>query len=275
MIGQLARLQGISAGSPSSARTSSTSRRRPTPRPPQQRPRSGSRRSRPGAARAHRGAHPHRGTDPDRGTDPHRGADADRPADGPGNTHAAPPPAAAAPAAHRRPPPPTGNAAAAIAFARAQLGEPYHYGAAGPNAWDCSGLTMMAWQAGGKSLPHYSVAQYQQSTPISLAQLQPGDLLFWGDGGPTSIYHAAIYTGDGMMIHAAPAGPCGRGGVHVLLDHPQLLRPPVGPGFSPQRVVAWSRDGCCATSSRPRFSLRRWLRRRCRRRGHRGRRAAV
>jgi cell wall-associated NlpC family hydrolase len=65
---------------------------------------------------------------------------------------------------------------------------------------------MKAWQAGGKSLPHYSVAQYQQSTPISLAQLQPGDLLFWGDGGPTSIYHAAIYTGNGMMIHAPRPG---------------------------------------------------------------------
>ncbi len=105
------------------------------------------------------------------------------------------------------PPPPTsGNAAAAISFARAQLGEPYQYGAAGPGAWDCSGLTMKAWEAGGKSLPHYSVAQYQQSTPISLTQLQPGDLLFWSDGGPTSIYHAAIYTGNGMMIHAPRPG---------------------------------------------------------------------
>ena len=45
-----------------------------------------------------------------------------------------------------------------------------------PGAWDCSGLTMGAWKAGGKSLPHYSVAQYEQSTPISAGQLQPGDL---------------------------------------------------------------------------------------------------
>jgi len=104
------------------------------------------------------------------------------------------------------PPPPAVDAAAAIAFARAQLGEPYKYGASGPGAWDCSGLTMMAWAAGGKSLPHYSVAQYQASTPITLGDLQPGDLLFWGDGGVSSIYHAAIYTGNGMMIHAPRPG---------------------------------------------------------------------
>jgi len=104
------------------------------------------------------------------------------------------------------PPPPSGGAAAAIAFARDQLGEPYKYGATGPNSWDCSGLTMMAWAAGGTSLPHYSAAQYAQSTPITLAELQPGDLLFWGDGGPSSIYHVAIYTGNGMMIHAPRPG---------------------------------------------------------------------
>jgi peptidoglycan DL-endopeptidase CwlO len=104
------------------------------------------------------------------------------------------------------PPAPTGNAAAAIAFARAQIGEPYRYGASGPNSWDCSGLTMMSWAAGGKSLPHYSAAQYSQSTPVTLAQLQPGDLLFWSDGGPSSIYHVAIYTGNGMMVHAPRPG---------------------------------------------------------------------
>jgi cell wall-associated NlpC family hydrolase len=103
-------------------------------------------------------------------------------------------------------PPPSGDAAAAIAFARDQIGEPYAYGASGPDRWDCSGLTMRAWQAGGRSLPHYSVAQYEQSTPITLGELQPGDLLFWSDGGPSSIYHVAIYTGGGMMVHAPRPG---------------------------------------------------------------------
>jgi len=109
---------------------------------------------------------------------------------------------------NRTPPPaPGGGAQAAISFARAQLGEPYHWGAAGPGSWDCSGLTMGAWSAGGKSLPHYSVAQYQQSTPIAASQLQPGDLVFWGSSSSSSsIYHVALYVGDGRIIHAPRTG---------------------------------------------------------------------
>jgi cell wall-associated NlpC family hydrolase len=66
---------------------------------------------------------------------------------------------------------------------------------------------MGAWAAGGKSLPHYSVAQYQQSTPISPSDLQPGDLVFWGSSSSSSsIYHVALYAGDGMIIHAPRSG---------------------------------------------------------------------
>ncbi|UUW91620.1 C40 family peptidase [Pimelobacter simplex] len=105
------------------------------------------------------------------------------------------------------PPAPGNGAQAAIAFARAQLGERYVWGAAGPNSWDCSGLTSQAWAAGGKSLPHYSVAQYQQSTPISPGDLRPGDLVFWGDNGsPSSIFHVALYAGNGKIIHAPRTG---------------------------------------------------------------------
>ena len=105
------------------------------------------------------------------------------------------------------PPAPSGDAQAAIAFARAQLGEPYRWGAAGPSSWDCSGLTMGAWSAGGKSLPHYSVAQYEQSTPISASELQPGDLVFWGSSSSSSsIYHVALYVGTGRIIHAPRTG---------------------------------------------------------------------
>ena len=96
---------------------------------------------------------------------------------------------------------------AAVAFARAQIGEPYVWGAAGPSSWDCSGLTSKAWEAGGKYLPHYSVAQYDASTPISPGQLRPGDLVFWGsNGSPSSIYHVALYAGNGMIIHAPRTG---------------------------------------------------------------------
>ena len=66
---------------------------------------------------------------------------------------------------------------------------------------------MGAWKAGGKYLPHYSVAQYQQSTPITASQLQPGDLLFWGSSSrSSSIYHVALYVGNGRMIHAPRTG---------------------------------------------------------------------
>ena len=105
------------------------------------------------------------------------------------------------------PPSPSGGAGAAVAFAKAQLGEPYVWGAAGPSSWDCSGLMLGAWRAGGKYLPHYSVAQYEQSTPISPSDLRPGDLVFWGDSSSSSsIYHVAMYVGGGMIIHAPRPG---------------------------------------------------------------------
>ncbi|WP_343900922.1 C40 family peptidase, partial [Nocardioides aquaticus] len=116
------------------------------------------------------------------------------------------PAAAAAPAASASVPSATGGAAA-VAFARQQLGEPYVWAAAGPDSWDCSGLTMGAWAAGGTSLPHYSVAQYEASTPIAPSDLQPGDLVFWGDSSdPGSIFHVALYAGNDMIIHAPRTG---------------------------------------------------------------------
>ncbi|HNN47598.1 MAG TPA: NlpC/P60 family protein [Marmoricola sp.] len=103
-------------------------------------------------------------------------------------------------------PPPTGSGvSAAIAYARSKLGMPYRWGAAGPSAFDCSGLTMMAWRAGGKSLPHYSAAQYSTSTPISRAALKPGDLVFWGSS-PGRIHHVALYLGGGQILHAPRTG---------------------------------------------------------------------
>jgi cell wall-associated NlpC family hydrolase len=114
---------------------------------------------------------------------------------------------ASPPAPPAAPPAPASGATRAIAFARAQIGEPYVWGAAGPNAWDCSGLTMGAWRAGGISLPHYSVAQYSSSTPVSQSSLRPGDLVFWGSSSsPSSIYHVALYVGNGMIIQAPRTG---------------------------------------------------------------------
>ncbi|HEV3225560.1 MAG TPA: NlpC/P60 family protein [Acidimicrobiales bacterium] len=94
-----------------------------------------------------------------------------------------------------------GGAGAAIAEARRQLGKPYAWGAAGPDSFDCSGLTMWAWRAGGVSLPHYTGAQYSATTHIPLSALQPGDLIFFN-----GMEHVGLYVGGGQMIHAPHSG---------------------------------------------------------------------
>jgi cell wall-associated NlpC family hydrolase len=94
--------------------------------------------------------------------------------------------------------PVSGRAAAAVHFAMAQIGKPYVYGAAGPGAYDCSGLTMAAWGAAGVGLPHSSSAQYGSGTHISASQLQPGDLVFYY----SPISHVGMYIGNGMIVNA-------------------------------------------------------------------------
>jgi cell wall-associated NlpC family hydrolase len=100
------------------------------------------------------------------------------------------------------------GASGAIAFALSQLGAPYVWGATGPDSWDCSGLTMGAWADAGVQLPHYSVAQYEQIQHISADELLPGDLIFWADDAndPSTIFHVAMYLGNGRMIHAPRTG---------------------------------------------------------------------
>jgi cell wall-associated NlpC family hydrolase len=104
------------------------------------------------------------------------------------------------------PPASTSKVETAIAFAMAQLGEPYKYGGAGPSSWDCSGLVMRAWQAAGVSLPHYAGAQYARTKHVSVSKIRRGDLIYWSNGGPGSIYHVAIYLGGGKMIQAPRTG---------------------------------------------------------------------
>lgn len=113
------------------------------------------------------------------------------------------PPSTTAPA----PKPPARGAQAAVDYAYAQLGKPYEWGADGPDSFDCSGLTMRAWQAGGLSLPHWSVAQATAVSRVSYAQLRPGDLVFWSDNGRASgTYHVGLYIGNNRMIHAPRPG---------------------------------------------------------------------
>lgn len=105
------------------------------------------------------------------------------------------------------PEPPALGADAAVDYAYDQLGKAYEWGADGPDTFDCSGLTMRAWEAGGVSLPHWSVAQARQTTRVSYTDLKPGDLIFWSDNGQASgVYHVGLYIGGGQMIHAPRAG---------------------------------------------------------------------
>ncbi len=98
--------------------------------------------------------------------------------------------------------PASGRAAEAVRVAFAQLGDPYSWGAAGPNAFDCSGLTMYAWAAAGVSLPHSSSAQYNAVRRVPVSDLQPGDLVFYY----SPISHVALYIGGGRVIDAPYPG---------------------------------------------------------------------
>jgi peptidoglycan DL-endopeptidase CwlO len=95
--------------------------------------------------------------------------------------------------------PASGRAAAAVQYALGQVGDAYVYGAAGPGAFDCSGLTMMAWAQAGVGLPHSSSGQMGSGTPVSQSQLQPGDLVFYY----SPVSHVGMYIGNGQIVHAA------------------------------------------------------------------------
>jgi cell wall-associated NlpC family hydrolase len=96
----------------------------------------------------------------------------------------------------------SGRAGAAVSYALAQVGDAYVYGAAGPSAFDCSGLMMMAWGQAGVGLPHSSSAQMGSGTPVSQSALQPGDLVFYY----SPVSHVGMYIGNGMIVHAANPG---------------------------------------------------------------------
>ncbi|MFD7664905.1 NlpC/P60 family protein [Streptomyces sp. NPDC059788] len=94
------------------------------------------------------------------------------------------------------------KAAKALAFARAQMGKPYVWGATGPNSYDCSGLTQAAWKAAGVSLPRTTWDQVKAGDRVATQDLKPGDLVFFYD----DISHVGMYIGDGKMIHAPKPG---------------------------------------------------------------------
>jgi len=100
-------------------------------------------------------------------------------------------------------PPPVGSGAAgAVAAAESRVGDPYVWGASGPNSFDCSGLVMWAYDQVGISLPHFSGAQYADTTHIPMSDLEPGDLVFPSDPGQ----HVAMYVGNGDIVQAPYTG---------------------------------------------------------------------
>jgi cell wall-associated NlpC family hydrolase len=96
----------------------------------------------------------------------------------------------------------SGAAQKAVDTALAQVGDPYVWGAGGPDAFDCSGLMQYAYSAAGVSLPHSSSSQSQMGTPVSRDQLQPGDLVFFY----SPVSHVGMYIGNGQMVHASTSG---------------------------------------------------------------------
>ncbi|MEU4363588.1 C40 family peptidase [Promicromonospora sp. NPDC023987] len=105
--------------------------------------------------------------------------------------------------------------AGAVAWARTKIGAPYLLGAAGPTAYDCSGLTMMAWASQGVDITRTSRSQYLAVGKVDYGSLRAGDLIFYGSNpsDPSSIYHVAMYTGGGMMIESTLPG-------HPLSENP-------------------------------------------------------
>ncbi|HEX5199850.1 C40 family peptidase [Paractinoplanes rhizophilus] len=111
----------------------------------------------------------------------------------------------------------SGKAGIAVDFAYTQANKPayYGYGDAGPNTFDCSGLTMAAWAKAGKSLPHNAAAQYSATARISKSQLEAGDLVFY-----RSLGHVGLYVGGGMIIDASREGePVKKRSINVMTPY--------------------------------------------------------
>lgn len=126
----------------------------------------------------------------------------------------------------------SGAAGPTLEFAHGQLGKPYVWGATGPDEYDCSGLTMQAWRAGGVQLPRTSREQVKAGQRLPREQAQPGDLLFWSTNGAESgVHHVALSLGGDQIIEAPQTGiPVRTRAVGTPYDNQELLPFVVRPG---------------------------------------------
>ncbi|MFG1946095.1 C40 family peptidase [Nonomuraea sp. NPDC048826] len=102
----------------------------------------------------------------------------------------------------------SGRGHRAANWALTQLGKPYLWAAAGPRSYDCSGLTMRAWQRAGVRLDHWTGTQWTSGPRVPLDRLRRGDLMFFGHNrhDPRTIHHVGVYVGRGLMVHAPQTG---------------------------------------------------------------------
>ncbi|KUJ65916.1 glycoside hydrolase [Streptomyces albus subsp. albus] len=113
----------------------------------------------------------------------------------------------------------SGSVATLLSFLRAQVGKAYVPGATGPSSYDCSGLVQTAFRQINISLPRVSQDQSTVGTQVSLNNLQPGDILYWGS--PGSAYHVAVYVGGGNFIGAQNSST-------GVVERPLSYDPPTG-----------------------------------------------
>jgi len=136
-------------------------------------------------------------------------------------------------------------ARAAVRWALAQLGDPYRWGATGPNAFDCSGLTSSAYRAAGAGIPRVSRDQWNAGPHVDVPNLLPGDLVFYASDtrNPGTIHHVGMYIGNGLMVHAPHTGDVVRvasiwrvgyiGATRVIPGVPRPGAPPPPPTAPP------------------------------------------
>lgn len=103
-------------------------------------------------------------------------------------------------------PKPSTQSEKAVDFAHSRIGTPYMYGGTTDAGYDCSGFVQAAYRSAGVNIPRTTYDQANYGRSVSRAELQPGDLIFYGNGGPSTSYHAAMYIGNGQVIHSPQAG---------------------------------------------------------------------